>query len=64
MASEPGDAGISRGDHYFTRPAEHMGEGMLSAPTADDADSHGTGLKVMNWSRPGPTLTKVAGTPA
>ena len=41
---------------------KHMGQRVLAAPAADDADPHAA-AKETNCSRPGPTPTSRTGTP-
>ena len=57
-----GHTGIARGDHDVSGSRQHMGERVLAAPAADDADPHAV-AKETNCSRPGPTPTRRTGTP-
>ncbi len=55
-------ARVARRDDHVGRAGQHVGERVLAATAADDADSHAVAKETV-CSRPGPTPTRRTGTP-
>ena len=57
-----GHARVARRDDDVGRARQHVGERVLAASAADDADPHAVAKETV-CSRPGPTPTRRTGTP-
>ena len=59
-----GDPGVAGSHHDLGGPPQNLGQSVLSAARTDDDDLHRDAApRCTNCSRPGPTPTRVTGTP-